>query len=227
MELVDFETWWNDFLANPRVRCAKDGGYDAIRELTRYTAALSPEIRVEFVDELTGIACRQTEGWSIAVASLEENWTQQTLERIADHVCSLKASTDPDARNAVCCFLRFLARSADPDHRELLEEYLLVGSIGPDWPSVPWAVWPDDPDLFGRSWARYFSTKPTENSRDTINVQAFLRNPDALACVRDALRNYNGAIWGLVRDAVLAQLGSPWLTEVERERVTRVCEAVG
>lgn len=224
MDRVNFDTWWSDFLAAPQVRGAKDGGYSAVEDIRRYVAAMSPNLRSEFVNELARIACAQSEGWSLAISSLEKTQDAKAFARIARHVLELKASTSFDSQSALGASLRVLAGSADPAHRRLLEEYLLEAPVGLYWTSVPWAVWPGDRDLFGRAWARYFSTVPVPNWRDTAIVQAFLSKPEALACVRDALRVTNGAAWTVLRAAIVSHSDAPWLSRDQCERVKLVCE---
>jgi|GEM_PF-2170355 len=227
MNCTDFNTWWNDFLVEPRICEAKDGGFGARDEINRYIALLSPDLRTEFIDELVSIVCDRSKGSGVAFSVLEKNCTAEGFSRIASYVSTLSASTGLDDQSALSAALRVLAGSDNPRHRDLLKRYLLVAPIGVYWTSVPWALWPRDMDMFARSWTRYFSSVPATTWRDTVIVQAFLSKSDAIVCVRDVLQSATEEAWGHLRMALLKQIDRPWLKESEREQLKLACGNAG
>jgi hypothetical protein len=220
---LDFLDWWRDFLASPHTRNAKDGGHTAAAELTRYVARLSTADRDDFTDELARLACAHDEGWGIALAALEQVGTSRAVHRIAAHVAQTRGSAHLGRHAPVTPFLRVLARSADPQHQELVAAYLLGSELDSQWPDVPWALWPSQQNLFGRSWARYFANVPPDVWRNSVIAQTFVADDQALACVRNALEPVDTPAWLNFREAVLSKLRSPWLSTEQREAVRLVC----
>jgi hypothetical protein len=163
----------------------------------------------------------------VALGALEQHCSPEGFALLAGRVASLMASTAIDDQSYLSDCLRVLAKSAEPAHRQCIEDYLLSSPIGPYWSAVPWALWPDSPELFGRSWARYFAAEPPSRWRSTVIVQAFLSRPEALLCVRNALRANDETAWMHLREALLRGIDSPWLSESERGRLKSVCEGVG
>lgn len=223
MELVDFEAWWREFLADPRIKFAKDGGYAAEENLTRYIARLAHGSRAAFLTGMVEVVTARCDGWSLALATLEKNYDAHVLARLAKYAADLKPSSGLDDQAAASASLRVLTQSTEDTHRGLLKDYLLVERIGPYWTSVPWSLWPVDPDLFGRSWARYFSEVPDIQWRDTAVVQAFLQAPEALRCVRGVLQQASPRGWERLREAVMLHVDSQWLSDQDRQRVREVC----
>ena len=223
MDLIEFDTWWTDFLVEPRIKGAKDGGYAAVDELTKFIARLAPGPRAAFLASMVEVAIAQSEGSGLALGALEKNYDAHVLGQLAKYATDIKSSSDLNDQATASACMRVLAHSADEAHRSLLRNYLLVDRRGPYWTSVPWSVWPADPDLFGRSWTRYFSEVPDTQWRNTVIVQAFLRDADALRCVREALRRVSPTGWNRLRNAVLEHLDSRWLTDEDRQRVREGC----
>ena len=106
MGRVGFGTWWVEFLAEPRVRGAKDGGYAAVDELNRYVTRLAHGLREEFVDELVTVACKRQDGWGLAIGALEGCCTPAGFARIAAEASKLRASSDEEAPRLVVWYLR-------------------------------------------------------------------------------------------------------------------------
>ncbi len=123
MSLVDFDTWWNEFWAEQRVR---DGGYDAVGQLARYVSTLSEELCTKFVAHLAEVAGGPAEWWGAAPAVLEEHNTPSVLSRIASYLRDLPTTDDNYG-----AYLRVLASGTSPEHLRMLESFLLEGEIQP------------------------------------------------------------------------------------------------
>jgi hypothetical protein len=220
MEEVAFELWWEGFLRQEEA--ARDP-YAAVRGLLRYVDGLPIERRRAFQCELVRVVADGSVGWGLAVEALV-NVEADILDPLR---FALQTEPGASVTDQSAPVLRALARSKDRMLCDLVESFLLSSPTALYWSSVPWALWPHSRPSFARLWARYFQEAPPDSWRSTAIVQAFLQEDEALRLVRDALRSQNPGSWTILRDAVLAELASPWLSDEDRGRLERICWEAG
>lgn len=219
---LEFEAWWKDFIEPGRhSNDPRDHSPDG--RLGQYVDQLHGPLRQGFLSELADVVVRRGDGWWAALETLETRNDPASLAKLAAYADRLWESPKTTDQDVVCQILRALVLSKDPAHRELIDRYLLRDPIKLYWSSVPWLLWPSDPALFGRSWARYFAETPVSDWRDNAISQSFLNHADALACVRDALRERSGDHWPALRRVMLDQISAPWLSDEDRARLREVC----
>jgi hypothetical protein len=144
------------------------------------------------------------------------------LDRIAEGLRPLPELQRDDEESHLADLLRILAAAAGSSLPAVIEEYLMARSIGPHWPSVPWALWPGQKDLFASAWSRFFLEHHPEEPQALPVVQAFLTEHEAIRRVRPALASASPVRWAELREALNDQAGRVgWLAPEQQEALER------
>ncbi|MGH9970482.1 MAG: hypothetical protein ACREBG_22200 [Pyrinomonadaceae bacterium] len=217
MDQIGFDELWKGFIS-PEY---KDSGFENVREIRNYLHRLPDHKRAAFLDELVSVAIAGKEGYGIALSVLESESMPQHVRVICEYVT--RVLNDPMLQeNDLVGFLRILASDKFGQCLAPVETYLLKRRIGPYWNSLPWALWPHQPELFARAQGRYFTTRPSDEWRHSVIPQAFLTRADALALVKQRLSEVSGNAWHELRNVLLKQLDAEWLNESDRKSLSEV-----
>ena len=206
-----FNRVWRDLIRTEY----KDGGYENTREVIRYIGGLSESKRQAFLNELISVALNKSDGWGIALAALESVATPNQIRTLCENVHSL-------SEDSLIYVLRVLAKDPTGDCLAHVEKYLLKGPLSIKWTALPWALWPHHQDLFVKAWVRYFTTRPSEDWRNTIVSQAFLSRADAIAALKPQLLVASSLAWDELRSALQEHRNAPWLSDQQRLALAEV-----
>lgn len=221
MERIPFSQWWAEFAREHRGD--RDGGNRAVQDLVDSVRKLEATGRHDFLDELVRIALA---GHSVAAAALEECAQAPQVETLCTHLSPLPTPASSGDEWRLASLLRILAADRQQACSLPVEEFLLRRHITACWPSVPWALWPHNTELFVAAWTRYFSNQPPARWFDTAIVQAFLEHPDALAELRKGLATTGSEGWKALSSSLHHQLeNAQWLHENTRVQLNLILAA--
>lgn len=219
MSQVEFEELWEEFLS----REYKDGGYENARQIKNYIQGLSDQKRVVFLDELVAIGISQKHGYRIALSVLESEAMPQHIQAVCEYVS--RRINDPNEAENLVNLLRVLAADISGRCLAPVERYLLDNEIGLYWTSLPWALWPHHSELFCRAEVRYFTTRPSEEWRNSAIPQTYLSRSDALAQLKPKLSEASERAWQELRSVLWEQRNARWLDETKRRSLIEVLES--
>jgi hypothetical protein len=209
-----FDRWWAHFSA----RFGNEDSYAVARRLRRKIRRVKVDARPDFLRRLFGVLLRQERSYGVALFLLDAISDPVYLRELAELMRPLPALQSEDEESHLSDLVRILAAVNDPEFLPVVEEYLLDRPIGPHWPSVPWALWPAERDLFSRAWCRFLSRLSHEERPNTLIVKTFLSEPDAICAVRDRLRHESPDRWEELREALLRHAGDAgWMSAGQRE----------
>jgi len=209
-----FDRWWAHFSA----RFGNEDSYAVARRLRRKIRRVKVDERPDFLRRLYGLLLRQERSYGVALFLLDAISDPAYLRELAELMRPLPSLQSEDEESHLSDLIRILAAANDADLLPVVEEYLLDRPIGPHWPSVPWALWPDRRKLFARAWCRFLSRRATEAWSNTLIVKAFLSEPDAICAVRDRLLAESPDRWEELREALLRHAGDAgWMSAGQRE----------
>ena len=219
MPAEDLNDWWRGFQAG-----LDEGSdsYDAARELRRRIGGLDVDERQEFLLAALDVLLVQRHAYGVIFFLLEGISDPSFLTEIASRLEPLPSLQSDDEESHLADLIRVLAAAGDAELMAPVETYLIERPIGPHWASVPWAIWPRRPKLFGSAWVRFFVEHDPADWRHTLVIKSFLAEPEAILAIRVPLEHESAGAWEALREALLRQAGSPsWLSEGQRDALDR------
>ena len=211
--------WWLGFQAGLD---RGDDPYDAARHLRRRISGLDAGERQEFLLAALDTLLVERHAYGVVFFLLEGISDPAFLTEIATRLEPLPALQSDDEESHLADLIRILAAAGEPDLMPPVETYLVKRAMGPQWASVPWAIWPRRPGLFGKAWVRYFVEHDPADWRHTLVIKSFLAEPEAILAIREPLEHESAKAWKALREALLRQAGSPsWLSEGQRDALDR------
>jgi hypothetical protein len=215
---VNFDSWWS----RSRRRLAAEDPYDTAWRLRRKLRRVRVAERPAFVNSLLDVLLREERAYGVVLFFLEGLSDPVYLERIAEGLRPLPGLQPDDEESHLADLLRILAAAAGPALPPAIKEYLLDRPIGPHWPSVPWALWPGQKELFASAWRRFFMEHHPDEPPAHPVVHAFLTEHEAVRGLRPVLAAASPELWAALRDALSRLAGQVrWLAPEQRENLDR------
>lgn len=202
MPTPEFETWWAELQREPGA--LRDSLGTATR-IGRRLEQMEPADQSEFLEQLVPVLLQRHRAYGIALFLLDSLSDPAVLGLIAENLRPLSGRQSHDEEAHLADLIRILAAACEDPLLPAVEAYLIDREIGDLWPTVPWALWPHQPDLFARAWSRFFREIDPARWSDPLVARSFLSEPDAITAVRDKLGKPDEALWRTLRDALLAQ----------------------
>jgi len=215
----EFEAWWAEVQREPG---ALRNSHDTAMRIGRRLEPMEPAEQSAFLAQFVPVLLQRHRAYGIALFLLENLSDPAVLDLIADNLRPLSGLQTHDEEAHLADLIRILAAACEERWLPAVEAYLLDREIGSHWATVPWALWPHQPDLFARAWTRFFRERDPAEWSDPLVAGSFLSEPDAIKAVRETLDPSDHELWQTFREALLEQadqvswFSSDQLAELER-----------
>jgi hypothetical protein len=218
VQSAEFKSWWEEleresgWLADPHAAAGR------LKERMRETGRKQ---RRAFLDDLMPVLLQRHHAYGTAFFLLTAVTDRSSLETFAQHLLPLPERQSDDEEAYLADLIRVLAAADDDRLLPAAEAYLLEREIGPQWTTVPWALWPHRETLFALAWTRFLMETDPIAWRETL--RPFLTEAASLRAVRRHLEQRSVKRWQMLCETLLGLADSvTWLSAEQRAELQRV-----
>lgn len=217
MPAATFEVWWEKIRRDPS---ALSDPHAAALRLSGRLGELPAEDHAAFLDDLLRFLLRERFAYGVTLFLLQGISDPAALDVIARHLSPLPERQSDEEEAHLADLIRILAATNLEQLGNEVSSYLTEREIGPYWSSVPWALWPHQPELFANAWARFLEQQQPECFDDLLVVRSFLGEPQAIPVVR---RKLPRKLWRPFREALRREESVVrWLSDEQRTELRRI-----